>query len=237
MTSLLIEPQYNDRPTLLTMKSTRQRRGSATPDSPNDRHVHAISARPGDRGTWDSQAGPDQRTHWRDFADGQSFLKAAASLAAGAVVIFDPLPDTDTVAVVAWLAQHRPDCAAIVVSGDASIAKAVGCLKAGAVDFLPASTAGTGLAAALSAVFVPPQDRQTRSMALRRHWIAARLSQRELEVLRELVAGLSNKSIGAKLSISERTVEVHRSRIMRRLEVDSFAHLVRMAVLAGLDSA
>jgi len=173
---------------------------------------------------------------WQDFDTGADFLREAPGLNPGAVLIFDPIPDRAIIDVVSWLAHHKPDLPAIVISPNPSVAMAVSCLKSGAVDFLSVPIVGEAVGAALEAAFAPPRDRPTRSMMLRRHWISSRLSQRELQVLRELMAGLSNKAIGAKLEISERTVEVHRSRIMRRTEVDSFAQLVRIAVEAGLEA-
>lgn len=62
-----------------------------------------------------------------------------------------------------------------------------------------------------------------------------RISPRELEVLKLLLAGESNKSIALVLDISPRTVEVHRANMMKRLEVTSFAELVRVALSAGIE--
>ena len=59
------------------------------------------------------------------------------------------------------------------------------------------------------------------------------LSKREREVLEGLVEGLANKAIAFRLGISQRTVEVHRANIMRRLGVGSFAELIRLAIMAG----
>ncbi len=219
------------------MKSTRPRRGgSASAGSSTKNRIYALAA--------DSLARADLArlvdgiadALWQDFETAAEFLREAPGLAPGAVLIFDPLPDKDVIDVVAWLAQHKPDLPSIVISPNPSVAAAVECLKAGATDFLSQPIIGDAASAALDAAFAPPRERPTRSMMLRRQWISARLSQRELQVLRELIAGLSNKAIGVKLEISERTVEVHRSRIMRRLEVSSFAQLVRMAVEAGLES-
>jgi two-component system, LuxR family, response regulator FixJ len=60
-----------------------------------------------------------------------------------------------------------------------------------------------------------------------------RLTPREREVLRMLVAGKANKVIAAELGISERTVEIHRQRVMKKLEARSLSQVVRMALVAG----
>lgn len=62
-----------------------------------------------------------------------------------------------------------------------------------------------------------------------------KISPRELEVLKLLLAGESNKSVALILGISPRTVEVHRANMMRRLDVSSFAELVRVALTAGIE--
>ena len=64
----------------------------------------------------------------------------------------------------------------------------------------------------------------------------ARLTKRELDVLRLLVRGDQNKTVASKLAISPRTVEVHRARIMQKLDVGSFAEMVRVSVEAQLDA-
>jgi two-component system response regulator FixJ len=60
-----------------------------------------------------------------------------------------------------------------------------------------------------------------------------RLTPREREVLRMLVAGKANKVIAAELGISERTVEIHRQRVRKKLEARSLSQVVRMALVAG----
>ena len=64
--------------------------------------------------------------------------------------------------------------------------------------------------------------------------LLSKLSKREVEVLSLLVQGKQNKVVARELEISPRTVEVHRARIMQRLEATSFAELVRLAVMSGL---
>jgi two-component system response regulator FixJ len=61
------------------------------------------------------------------------------------------------------------------------------------------------------------------------------LTPRETDVLKCLLAGLSNKAIARRLDLSPRTVEVHRARVMDKTGVDSFSHLVRLALRAGLE--
>ena len=64
----------------------------------------------------------------------------------------------------------------------------------------------------------------------------ASLTPRERDVLEHLVRGLSNKLTGGALGISPRTVEIHRGRVMKKLQAESFSHLIRMALRAGIIS-
>ena len=62
----------------------------------------------------------------------------------------------------------------------------------------------------------------------------ASLTPRERDVLEHLVRGLSNKLTAGELGISPRTVEIHRGRVMKKMQADSFSHLIRMALQAGI---
>ena len=62
------------------------------------------------------------------------------------------------------------------------------------------------------------------------------LSDREFEVLRHVISGSLNKQIGYQLAISEKTVKIHRGRVMDKLGVESLADLVRLAAQAGIDT-
>ena len=119
----------------------------------------------------------------------------------------------------------------------AAIKNAVEFLKAGASDFLSGPIDQAAIVAAINTTFEPAAERPNRSTALARLKMTSRLSQRELQVLEGLLQGKSNRVVGENLHISERTVEVHRSRIMRRLNVTSFAELVRMSVQAGIGNS
>ena len=63
----------------------------------------------------------------------------------------------------------------------------------------------------------------------------ATLTPREREVLEQLVIGRSNKAIARELGISPRTVEIHRARVMEKMQAESLSQLVRMAFVAGID--
>jgi FixJ family two-component response regulator len=103
-------------------------------------------------------------------------------------------------------------------------------IKAGAVDFLTKPCRKADLLAAIENAVA--QDRHVRAEKAERMRLKYRhscLTPREQEVLPLIVGGLLNKQAAAKLGISETTLQIHRSRVMRKMEAESLAQLVRMA--------
>lgn len=123
----------------------------------------------------------------------------------------------------------------VFITGHGDIPMGVDAIKRGAIDFLPKPFDDERLLNAVtSAIEKHRVDRKVqaeRENALRR---IALLSPRECEILRYIITGLLNKQIGCRLNISEKTVKVHRGRIMEKLEVSSVAELVRLAEKAGI---
>jgi len=104
-------------------------------------------------------------------------------------------------------------------------------MKAGAVDFLTKPLKESDLVRAIHAALT--QDRIARRDRAELADLQRRLScltPREREVLPLVVSGLLNKQSAAELGISEVTLQIHRGKIMKKLEADSLAELVRMAV-------
>jgi FixJ family two-component response regulator len=124
-------------------------------------------------------------------------------------------------------AYHPP---IVFITGHGDIPSSVRAIKAGAVDFLAKPFSQPDLMAAVDAAIV--RDRHTRLERAERARLQQRyssLTPRESEVLPLIVSGLLNKQAAAELGISEVTLQIHRSRIMRKMAADSFADLVRMA--------
>ncbi len=125
----------------------------------------------------------------------------------------------------------------ILITGSGDISMAVKAMKAGALDFL---TKPLKIGAIIDAVDralahsrrEEEQDAQEQVFEKR----LASLSPREYEVFCGVTAGQLNKQIALDLGISEKTVKVHRGRMMRKMEVDSVAELVRIAVRLGVEA-
>jgi FixJ family two-component response regulator len=118
----------------------------------------------------------------------------------------------------------------IFLTGNSDIRTSVRAIKAGAVDFLIKPCPKAELLAAVDAAIA--QDCHVRAerveqARLRQRYLS--LTPREREVLPLVVGGLLNKQSAAKLGISETTLQIHRSRLMRKMQAESVPHLVRMA--------
>jgi len=124
--------------------------------------------------------------------------------------------------------ENRPPIVFLTAHGD--IPKSVRAIKAGAVDFLTKPPREADLMRAIDAALA--QDRDARRKRAELSELNKRLSgltPREREVLPLVVSGLLNKQAALELGISETTLQIHRSNIMRKMGAESLAELVRMA--------
>jgi len=118
----------------------------------------------------------------------------------------------------------------VFITGHGDIPSSVRAIKAGAVDFLTKPFKETDLMRAVHAAIA--QDRDARRKRAELGELRQRLSSltpREREVLPLIVSGLLNKQAASKLGISEVTIQIHRSKIMKKMGAGSLAELVRMA--------
>jgi FixJ family two-component response regulator len=138
------------------------------------------------------------------------------------------LPDANGLDFQSQPGQPHPHI--VFITGHGDIPKSVRAIKAGAVDFLTKPLKESELIPAIRAALT--QDRSARRERAELAELQRRLScltPREREVLPLVVSGLLNKQVAAQLSISEITIQIHRGRIMKKMEADSLAELVRMA--------
>ena len=163
------------------------------------------------------------------------FLEIASTLQPGCVISDVQMPDMDGMELQQRLTDRKLDFPVVIVTGHADVALAVRAMKAGAVDFIEKPFEEQTI---LDSV----RNAQTRFAAQRasaQAGVSAReklasLTPREREVFDEMVRGKQNKVIAFDLDISPRTVEVHRARVLEKLESRSLSELVRLALAAGL---
>ena len=170
------------------------------------------------------------------FDSGIAFLELPDTGLGACVVLDVKMPGLDGLEVQRHLADRGAVLPVIVVTGHGDIAMAVQAMRAGAADFLEKPVSRdrllTSVARAVDMGRNVRHDRQERSD------IGARLdalTQREREILEQLLMGRTNKAVARDLGISPRTVEVHRRNIMTKMGADSLSRLVRMALVAGID--
>jgi DNA-binding NarL/FixJ family response regulator len=149
-----------------------------------------------------------------------AFRRAVREFGPDVVLGENGIADFTAVAAVEELQGLRSTTPLIVVAGALDAVSAVACFKAGAEDLVLKSDL-TRLGATIAA-----------ALAVRRP--LERLSPRQLEVLRLMAEGASTRTIARRLALSPKTVEAHRSEVMRRLGIRDVASLARYAVRVGL---
>ncbi|MGK2908588.1 MAG: response regulator transcription factor [Sphingobium sp.] len=172
----------------------------------------------------------------RAFISGRDFLDEVGHLSAGCVLLDVRMPDMDGISVLDELSKKSALHPAVIMTGHGDIETAVKAMKLGADDFIEKPFNDADLLEMLEALFASlPARLEAEAERTMAQTSVATLTAREKELLQGLIAGLSNKAVAIRLGISVRTVEMHRSNLMGRLGVTTFAELVRIALLAKID--
>jgi FixJ family two-component response regulator len=161
------------------------------------------------------------------FASAKEFFAQHSPEQRGCLVLDLLLPGANGLEVQEALAGEDCPLPVVFLSGHGDVVASVRAMKAGAVDFLTKPFEAEALIAAVR-------------QALARDGVAARvasLTPRERQVLGQLVEGKLNKQIAAELGASEKTIKVHRARVLQKMAARSIAGLVRMTERAGLKAA
>jgi RNA polymerase sigma factor (sigma-70 family) len=168
------------------------------------------------------------------YASARAFLEACQADWHGCVILDIGLPDMDGLALQQTLSEQGVRLPIIFLTGQGDIPKVVRAVKGGAVDFLekPASEEEI-LGRVRTAMAYEAKRRAEAQQRLKLKMRFERLTPRERKVMNLLVSGMSNKEVGRKLEISPRTVEVHRSRIMEKMEAASLLELIEIARAGG----
>ena len=170
------------------------------------------------------------------FTSPQEFLGKHNPSIPGCALLDVSMPGIDGLELQRALAASEDTCRPIIfLTGKGDIPTSVRAMKAGAVDFLTKPANGGDILAAIARA----EDQDSRARrdfteleAIKRK--IATLTPREREVLTHVVAGRLNKQIAGDLGTVEKTVKVHRGRMMEKMGVRSVADLVRLAEKVGL---
>ena len=172
-------------------------------------------------------AGHRTQTH----SSAQAFLDRFDREEAGCLLLDRRMPGLDGHDVQHWLAERQACLPVIFLTAEGDIASSVRAIQGGAFDYLTKPIAADTLLATIDRALAV--DRERRARQQERDAFTARLDSltpREREVLDAAVTGLLNKQIAEDLDIVEKTVKVHRARVMRKMGARTFAELVTMVV-------
>jgi len=168
------------------------------------------------------------------FANAESFIETYRPDWSGCVLTDLRMPGMTGLELQAALRERQVDVPVVVLTAHGDVATARAALKNGAFDFLEKPIDDAMLVDVLRNAL--RADRERRAAVTARSSADARIERltgREREILTLIAAGHQNRDIATQLGISPRTVEVHKARIMEKLECDSLAELIRMNLAAG----
>lgn len=169
------------------------------------------------------------------FASAREFLDHAPAAAPSCVILDIRMPEISGLDLQEDLVAAGHTAPIIFVTGHGTVPLSARAFKAGAADFLEKPFEDQTLIDAIhSALERGAQERERRADTDRIHELVDTLTPREREVFGLVVTGLLNKQIAGELGTSEKTVKVHRGRVMKKMQADSLAELVRMAERIGV---
>ena len=165
----------------------------------------------------------------RCFGSAEQFLNSTHRHTSSCLIVDIRMPGMSGLELQAKLKSERCLLPLIFITARGDIPMAVRAIQGGAIDFLTKPIDEAALFKSVERAF--EQDRANRQEAAEQEAFSARyatLTPREREVLVLLVRGLLNKQAAFELGITEYTVQIHRAHIMRKMEADSFATLVKL---------
>jgi two-component system response regulator FixJ len=167
------------------------------------------------------------------FATAQEFLDGYDPSLAGCLVLDIRMPGMSGLDLQNELAARKVNIPILIITGHAEVPVAVRAMKAGALDFIEKPFSDQLLLDRIRRAI--EADAEFRRLHSQQAAVAARLAEltpREREVMDLVIAGKANKVIASELGLSPKTIEVHRAHVMKKMQVDSLADLVRVGMLS-----
>lgn len=208
---------------------------------------HPQGARPRSRGVFVVDDDPSVRAglrrlmtsagyEVRTYASSSELLDDSATADAGCLVLDLQMPESTGLELQDELERRGLDVPIVFLTGYGTVSAGVDAMKGGAIDFLEKPAPADELLSAVDAALQRgASERRARRELEELAERLDRLTPREREVLGYVVAGRLNKQTAAALGVTEKTIKVHRARVMTKMQADSLAHLVRMTEQLGIE--
>jgi RNA polymerase sigma factor (sigma-70 family) len=172
------------------------------------------------------------------FESASDFLQREHHPGPACLIVDVRMPGINGMDLQETLIQRRREEQLVFITGHGDISMCAQAMKAGAADFLPKPFRDEELLQCVERALTQSAEQRRRSAE--KHQIRQLLdllTPREFEVMQLVIAGMLNKQIAGELGTAEKTVKVHRHRVMQKLGVTSVAELVRLVEKAGLAPA
>ena len=172
------------------------------------------------------------------FESASDFLQREQHPGPACLIVDVRMPGINGMDLQETLIQRRREEQLVFITGHGDISMCAQAMKAGAADFLPKPFRDEELLQCVERALTQSAEQRRRSAE--KHQIRQLLdllTPREFEVMQLVIAGMLNKQIAGELGTAEKTVKVHRHRVMQKLRVTSVAELVRLVEKAGLAAA
>ncbi len=170
------------------------------------------------------------------FSSAEEFLGREHFDGIGCIILDVQMPGLSGMDLQVELSKTEYSMPIVFITGHGDIPMSVEAMKQGAVHFLTKPFDDDELFRAIGEAI--EKDRKAKAKQTEVQDICRRVSlltPREYEILRYIITGMLNKQIAFRLNIAEKTVKIHRGRIMEKLYVDSVAELVRLAEKTGIE--
>ncbi|XYK82009.1 MAG: response regulator transcription factor [Labrenzia sp.] len=166
------------------------------------------------------------------FTDGDAFVQSASKAVPACIMLDVHMPGRSGIEILKALNAENYPAPIFIISGQGDIPLAVEAIRNGAHDFIEKPFSAEAVLERVREGINAMKQRQSSDGGMQFEGVDL-LTRRELEVLKEITDGASNKEAGRTLGISPRTVEVHRARIMEKLGARNAAELVRIVLGHG----
>ena len=169
------------------------------------------------------------------FRNASDFLAREQHSGPACLIVDVRMPELNGMDLQNVLIQERREEQLIFITGHGDISMCAQAMKAGAVDFLPKPFRATDLLQCVQRALARSAEQRQRDIektAARR--LLDLLTPREFEVMQLVITGMLNKQIASELGTAEKTIKVHRGRVMKKLGIESVAELVRLVETARI---